>query len=378
MGLVTGMRRGMLAALIGLGVVLAGGLAVAALGLLTVERHTGFFAPVWDAEGDGIYYVERDSFGIAWGFGWEHFSPPAYSYVVRDVFRLRHLALDEAQPATLGRWSASPLKGRVSRHYRGRIFNTVSARVDVTPEGASYLVKMDISRVPTSEQWSLVGTWARMTGATGEWRQEWAGPTPVPDEVLAGGVEVLTVRGLESYPAAILAVGAEGDYRVLVRNSDFPELYLDGVPEGEIADRSWRDLIERGREFRRVRADLVARHQEDGLNEGAAILQANRDMEELGLLPKRPRLVATPVDVVPPGTRLFEIPPDYLEAGLFQDVAAAIASPGTAVDTGTGTYLKYYDDDLGPRLKQWRDEGHDRFAVRTGGRSYVLTVSGAE
>jgi hypothetical protein len=78
-----------------LGVVLvAGGLALAAVGLVTVERHTGFFAPVWDAEGDGIYYVQRDSFGITWGFGWEHLSPPAYSYVVSDEFRLRHLDLD--------------------------------------------------------------------------------------------------------------------------------------------------------------------------------------------------------------------------------------------------------------------------------------------
>jgi hypothetical protein len=379
MGLVTLMRRGILAALIVSGVILTGVLAaVAALGLVTVERHTGFFAPVWDSEGDGIYYIERDSFGITWGFGWEHFSPPAYSYVARDDFRLRHIELDKAEPVTLGHWSESPVKGRVTRHYRGRIFNTVSARVDVTAEGASYLVDMSIPRVPTSEQWSLQGMWSEAAGAAGEWRQEWAGYTAAPDQVLVGGVEVLTAPGRESYPAAILAVSADGESQVLVRNDDFHELYPDGVPADLIAERSLRELIERGRDFRQVQSDLVARYEAEGLNEGAAILRAYRDMEELGYLPKRPRLVATAVDDVPLDTRVFEIPSDYFAVGLFQDIAAAIASPGTQVDTSTGTYLKYYDDELGPQLKQWREQGHDSFAIRTAGRTWVLTVSRGE
>lgn len=366
----------MLAALIALGVVVAGGLAAAAaLGLVTVERHTGYFAPVWDAEADGIYYVERDSFGLAWGFGWEHFSPPAYSYVVRDDFRLRHLELDGAEPATLARWSASPVEGRVTRQYRGRIFNTVSARVDLTPDGASFLVDMSIPRVPSSEQWSLQGAWSAGTGASGEWRREGAGYAAPSDAALVRGVELLTVPGRDSYPAAILAVSAEGNVRVLVHNRDFQALYPDGVPAEKIAERSRREQIERGRDFRRAENDLVARYRADGLNEGAAKLRAIEEMEELGFLPKRPRLVASPVDEIPSDTRVFEIPPDYFEVGLFQDIAAAIAAPGTEVDTSTGTYLKYYDDELGPRLKDWRDEGNDRFAIRTGGRTYVLTVS---
>ena len=42
--------------------------------------------------------------------------------------------------------------------------------------------------------------------------------------------------------------------------------------------------------------------------------------------------------------------------------------------TGTGTYLKYYDDELGLRLKAWRNDGNDRFAVRTAGALYLLEV----
>jgi hypothetical protein len=370
------MHRAVWAVLIGLGVVLvAVGLAAAALGLFTVERHTGYFAPVWDAEADGVYYVERDTFGIVWGFGWEMFTPPAYSYVMNDEFRLRHLAIGGAEPATLASWSTSPVEGRVTRQYRGRIFNTVSARVDVTPEGVSYRIKTSIPRVPTSEQWAIEGTWSEAAGGSGAWREDWTGPTPGSERALVGGVELLTVRGRESYPAAILAVSAEGDAEVLVHNGDFHELYPDGVPADKIAERSRREQIEHMREFRRVQSELEARYEAEGLNEGAATLQAYRDMEDLGLLPKRPRLVATPVDEVLPDLRVFEIPPNYFDVGLFQDIAAAIASPGAQVDTSTGTYLKYYDDDLGPQLKQWREEGNDRFAVRTGGRTYVLSVS---
>ena len=105
------MRPAVRRALIVIAVILLAWLALAGLGLFTVERHTGFFAPVWDAQGDGIHYVERNSFGVVWGFGWEMFTPPAYSYVVRDAFALRHLELGASEPTTLADWSASPVEG---------------------------------------------------------------------------------------------------------------------------------------------------------------------------------------------------------------------------------------------------------------------------
>ena len=371
------MRPAVRRALIVIAVILLAWLALAVLGLFSVERHTGFFAPVWDARGDGIIYVERNSFGIVWGFGWEMFTPPAYSYVVRDEFALRHLELGASEPETLAHWSASPVEGRITRNYRRRIFSSASARVEVVPDGVSYRIRMSIPRVPRSEAWSIEGTWSR-AGASGAWRAESAGPTPGSERALVGGVELLTVRGRESYPAAILAVDADGNADVLVHNDAFDDIYPDGVPAEKLAEWSRRDQIERIREFRRVQGELEARYEGEGLNEGAATLQAYRDMEELGLLPKRPRIVARPVDEAPADVRVFDIPADYLDVGLFTDIAEAIASPGSEVDTGTGSYLQYYDDELGPRLRAWREEGHDRFAVRTGGRTYVLTVTRRE
>jgi hypothetical protein len=369
------MRPALRRALIVIAVIVLAWLALAVLGLFAVERYTGFFAPVWDAQGDGIHYVERNSFGVVWGFGWEMFTPPAYSYVVRDEFALRHLELGASEPTTLAHWPASPVEKRVTRNYRGRIFNAASARVEVVPEGVSYRINMSIPRVPTSEAWSIEGTWSQAAGASGAWRAESAGPTPGSERALVGGIELLTVRGRESYPAAVLAVDADGNADVLVRNDAFDDIYPDGVPAETIVEASRREQIERVREFRQVQGELEARYEGEGLNEGAATLQAYRDMEELGLLPRRPRMVAIPVGEAPADVRMFEIPADYFDVGLFSDIAEAIASPGTEVDTSTGSYLQYYDDELGPRLRAWREAGNDRFAVRTGGRTYVLMVT---
>ncbi|MCZ6860144.1 MAG: hypothetical protein O7I42_07685, partial [Alphaproteobacteria bacterium] len=58
------------------------------IGILAIERHQGFFAPVWDTDGQHIYVIERDTRGLIWGLGWEFFTPPANSYVISDRFVL--------------------------------------------------------------------------------------------------------------------------------------------------------------------------------------------------------------------------------------------------------------------------------------------------
>jgi hypothetical protein len=344
------------------------------IGIFTIERHQGFFAPVWDADGRHVYVIERDTRGVVWGFGWEFLTPPASAYVLTDRLTLRRLDSASGKSQALERFDGSPVVGRVTKHYRGSIFNFMSARVVPTDAGVEFAVRMNVPRVPSSEQWSLAGMWRPDQLSNAEWRGKSAGSTARPDQVLMNGVELMTARGREAFPAAVLAVEADGSYRVLVKNRDFDRLYRDGVPPRQIAERANRDRIERGREFRRVQAELTAKYQAQGLNEGAATLRAYDEMEELGFLPKSPRLVATAVSAPPADVRVFDIPPDYFRVGLFQDIAAAIAAPNSEVKTSTGTYLKYYDDELGLRLKAWRNAGNDRFAVRTGGALYLLEV----
>jgi hypothetical protein len=141
-----------------------------------------------------------------------------------------------------------------------------------------------------------------------------------------------------------------------------------------IAEVSQRAEIERIRTLNRKRRELIAKHRAAGSNEGEAMLQASEDLEAMGLVARRPRIVAVPVKVAPDGVRVFDIPDIYLDVGLFKDIAEAIALPGTPVRTGTGTYLKYNDDDIGLRLKAWRHDGNDRFVVTTRGKMFLLEV----
>ena len=344
------------------------------IGILVIERHQGYFAPVWDADGQHIYVIERDTRGLIWGLGWEFFTPPANSYVISDRFVLGRLNIASGKLERLERFSGSPVAGRVTKHYRGRIFNTLSARIAPTDEGVEFLVRMNVPRVPRSEPWALAGAWTRDQPSHAQWSSKWAGSPGTPDGVLKDGVELMTVRGREAFPAAVLAVEADGTYRVLIKNSDFDDLYPDGVPPTQIAERTNRERIEHVRELNRAKTELTAKYRAQGLNESAATLRAYDDMEELGILPKSPRLVATALSEPPLDVRVFEIPQEYFRVGLFQDIAAAIASPNKEVHTSTGTYLKYYDDELGLRLKDWRKAGNDRFAVRTQGALYLLEV----
>ncbi len=329
---------------------------------------------MWSADGRQVYFIQRDTRGFVWGPGWEHFTPPASTYVLSDRLTLNRLDIASGKIEQLERFDGSPVVGRVTKHYRNRIFNFVSAKIEPTDGGADFLVRMNVPRIPSSEQWALAGAWTASQPSNAQWAEKYAGTTAQPDAVLTNGVEVMTVRGREAFPAAVLAVDADGGYRVLVQNSDFERLYPDGVPAKQISERSRRRSIERSRELAEVRSILVARHKAQGLNDGAASLRAHDDMEELGYLPKSPRLVATPLTELPSDVRVFDIPQEYFRVGLFQDIAAAIAAPNALVDTHTGTYLKYYDDELGLRLKAWREAGNDRFGVRTDGKAYLLEV----
>jgi hypothetical protein len=344
------------------------------LGLIGWERHTGYFTPVWDPDGRHVYLIERHSRGFVWGMGWEHFSPPASAYVYSDQLILQRLDAETGAIEPLERFDGSPVQGLVTKHYRGRIFNYVSARLIPTDRGVEVLAVMNIPSVPTSEQWSLKGTWAPGTPSGARWAEAWGGNTAADESALRRGVELITAPGEEGFPSAVLAVDADGNVRVLLRNARFDDLYPQGVPAEKIAELSQRARIERSREFRNVNRELIAHFRARGASDGEARLRAYDEMEERGYLPKSPKLVATRIGEPLKDTTVFDIPTEYFSVGLFQDIAAAIATPGAEVATGTGTYLKYYEDDLGPRLRKHREDGHDRFGIRTNGQLYLLEI----
>jgi hypothetical protein len=229
-------------------------------GLVAVERHRGYLAPVWGADGGAVYLVQRDTFGVVWGMGWEHFSPPAYAYVLSDRFSLRRLDPESRTVEVLEAFDGSPVAGRVTRHYRGRIFNGASARIAPAEGGVEFLIRMNVPKQPRSETWALAGTWAPDAPSGARWSMEWAGTTATEDAVLMNGVELIAVKGRESFPAAVLAVEADGEARVLLKNDHFDDLYPDGVPPRQIAERSSRERIERVRDFTRAQEERGRGH----------------------------------------------------------------------------------------------------------------------
>lgn len=345
-----------------------------AVGLVSNEHHIGYFAPVWSSDGRFVYYLERETTGRVWGMGWEFFSAPAHVRAARDTFRLCRVDAQTGATEILDQFAASPLVGRTVRNYRGRIFCPVSARIEPTAAGAEYTIQLSIPRQPTSEVWSLKGTWSGQTSGVAAWTQDSTGGLGLSEDVLRGGQEVMAVPGVESYPSAIVAVDEASKSRALLHNDEYDALYPDGVSATLLAERSNREQIERVREIRRVRAELVERFTAEGMSEGDALLRAGDELENLGLYPKSPRLVATKLDAVPGDVPVFEISRQRFDVGLFTDIAEAILRPGAEVKTSTGSYLKYADDDTGVRLREWRESGQNRFCVATDGEFYLLEV----
>jgi hypothetical protein len=225
--------------------------------------HRVFRARV-GCRGDGIYYVERDSFGIVWGFGWEMFTPPAYSYVMNDEFRLRHLAIGGAEPATLASWSTSPVEGRVTRHTGGGSSTRFRPASTSRRTACPIWIKMSIPRVPTSEQWAIEGTWSRRRAPAAHGAR--IGPAHARLRTRPGRRR----RAADGAGAGILSGGHPGGERRGRRGGSGAQRRLSralsrtGCRPDKIAERSRREQIEHMREFRRVQSELEARYQGRG------------------------------------------------------------------------------------------------------------------
>jgi hypothetical protein len=347
--------------------------AAFATGLCTIEGHRGFFAPVWDPAGENVYFIQRDTSGISWGPGWEHFTPPASAYVMQDAITLRRLNPKTGDLETLGTWK-TPVLGRTIKEYRGRIFNTMSARADSDQDGVDYLVRMAIPRIPTSEVHVLRGRWTPGGSAGGTWTQDPGGGVSYGNHVLVGGTELLTVRGSESFPAAIVSTTNNRDHEVLIRNDEFDDLYPDGVPPQMLEERSRRELIEKVERDRRVRSELVNEFLAQGMNLSDAELQAIYRMEDMGLYRKGPRMIAQEIAAPAPQDKTFTISETEFLVGLFQNIEAAIEKPGSKIRDASTRYIIHRDYDTSRQLNAWLDAGNTEFVVRAKGKLYRISI----
>lgn len=364
------------------GLAAAAVLAIAAgawlLGLVTWEAHTGYLGPAFSRDGKHVYAVRRETGGLTWGMGWEHFTAPAHAYPFFDRFSLIRIEVETGRDEVLESWRSSPVTRRIIREYRGRIFNFASATVRVEHSGAvHYQVGMAIPVVPTSEVHSIAGIWTPAGGRTerGEWVRG-GHPGMGPSEpVLSGQIEALVVAGPESYPSAIVLL----DHRtmtthVLAKCGAYPVRYPDGPNVDDLLALSRKKDIDRIAELERVRRDHVDRYRAQGLSEIEALLKSSRDLEDLGYFPRSPRIVATRIaagtaSILP----LFDIAEAEMASGVFPDIEKAIAAPGEEIDQ-SGSYIIHRDFANSAKLNAHFAGGGGDFLVRFRGETWRIEL----
>ena len=92
--------------------------AVWAIGLVGYRSNTGYFSPLFSADGRTIYALRRTATAAVLGFGYEFFSPPAHVFVRQERHALIAISLDSGAVTELVRFPASPLSGHHLRAYR--------------------------------------------------------------------------------------------------------------------------------------------------------------------------------------------------------------------------------------------------------------------
>ncbi len=348
----------------------------AAVVLATVLRHEeGYFSPVISPDGTQVYFVRRTTSGAVWGLGWEFFTPPAHAYLWRDRYQLCRIRLDGGAFETLRAFPPSPLEGRTVREYRGRAFGIANAALRFQNGRLDCQIAVSVPKQPSSETWAVEARWP--AGGAAVWTRRYS-PFSTGDDVLYEPWEVLVAPGRENFPSAVVAHNdASGELRVLVRNSVFGRLFPDGLRWAVLAPTSRASDIRRMRAVRDLRARLIEEENPKFSTEVAAILAADRRLEDLGYYPKPPQLIARAV--APAGAKgvgpLIRISEEEFRVGLFQDIEKAIASPGAEVEKLSGNYIIHRDYDTSARLNAVLASGATHFYIERSGRTYELTIT---
>jgi hypothetical protein len=362
--------------------VVAAVLAIAALlvwglGLVRVSRATGYFSPIFAADGESLYVIRRTATATVLGPGIEFFTPPARVRLHTDRFSLLRVRLRDGQVSVLDDLPPSPLEGASLRAYHGAIFGTPHAHLRRTGARIEYEVGVTRHDSPLSRTFVVRRAYDATAGAPAgspAWSE--SHPAMIGDEPaqLHGELEAIAVPGEEMMPCSVvLARNGESRARPLLETGVCRRKFPAGVGADAIASASRRAGIERAETLRTTYAELVERGKRAGLGEGPAMLEANKEMSRLGLYPKTTTLVAVRAECgsVSP---LVRIAPEQFEVGLFPDIAEAIASPGKEVDKSMGGYIVHRDYTTSQELNRILEAGETTFHVQTRGACWKLTI----
>jgi hypothetical protein len=355
-------------------------LVLAGLLVACSTHERGYLSPQFSPDGASVVVIARETRALVFGFGYETFTPPARSRVIRDRFSLLRIHVADGGVAVLHEFPASPLEGGWVRSYRPSLAGSASAHLRwATPDALEYEIAVSRPRQPTSETFVTRQRWNTTSGQlelTG-WTEGSAGMGGIESTQLHGDREVVALRAGGALPCAVLLV-TEGQplARPLLEESECRKAFPDGYPVARLSDVIHRPAIMRVEHLRETHARLQAAARARGLSEGDAALAAIRGMQQLGLYPRPSRLVATRVAGVDPGVPVFEISDTEFMVGLFPDIRAALDSAGTEVEKSIGDYIIHRDYDTSRQLNAWlADRARTTFYVRADGATWKLELT---
>lgn len=352
--------------------------SVALLAWAMTPHEHGYFGPVFAPDGQSVYAIERDVRATIFGLGYEFWTPPAKVRIHRDRFRLINIRLADGRLSTVQDFPPSPLEGTTITAYHNAIFGAGRGSLRWA-DGAhlEYTMSVERSEIPSSRTFVTQRQWDKQAGRFIEkppWQEGYDATGGSLPEQLFGDLEVIAPTGDELLPCGILVLRKNAPTaRVLIDTPVCRKKYGD-YSAASLASLSRRADIEHTQEMTRTYKGLVAEGKARGLNEGAAMLEANKRMEDLGYYPKSPTITAHPAECERGASPVFTISDEEFRVGLFQDIERAIQHPGTAEEKG-GTYVRHQDYDTSERINAYLSERQDAtFYVNGYGACWQLVV----
>jgi hypothetical protein len=347
-------------------------------GLVGAPRADGYLSPVFSPDGQAVFAVARDVLATKVGFGHQFFTPPATVRLHRDRFKLIRLGVTDGRMTVVEELPPSPLEGARISAYHGAIFGVPHAHLRWTKGLLEYEVAVTRHDTPASRTFVIRRTWnpaAPAAESQPSWQEAYTSRSGDEPSQLHADLEVLAIPGDELMPCAIAVVGRnDARARLLVETPVCRKRYPAGLGPDELRPISRRADIERAAHIRTTHAALVERGRQAGLSEMQALLAAGKEMSRLGLYPKTTTLVAAAAECAS-ASPLFRIADAQFDAGLFQDIAEAIASPGEEVDKSMGAYGTHSDYTTSREINEYLDAGNSVFFVEARGRCWRVTIT---
>ena len=339
-----------------------------------LDRIQTFHAPVFGPDGREVYYLTRNAWGVSWGPGIEFFTPPAAVIVLGDRFFLQKTSRETGETVTIHAWRARHLF-TPKMQYRNYLFGIPEC--ELRWEGKRLHYKIGLDFLPNEppgfsvNEWTI-GSWNVDTTDVVD-RDTWTPGYQTTDrwtgQILSGPFEIVDYKG-----QALILYDSVTQKRTLLRVSRTNGSQLrEEIATADLKDHLHRTQLERSRTIRETYAGTVAGLEAQGLPEGAAMLQANDEMEKRGYYPKTPKLEAKKIESIQPGIAIFAITKDEFRFGLFPDIEEAITKPGTEVHF-SGKYITHRDFDTSRKLNDYLAAGNKTFIVRTGNDMFLLSL----